>query len=110
MQVEICGTGNLGIKRRYFSTIHLLNTALGPLAFGYFIDRNYSFITIMLLFGGISLVIITLSFKLSKVLTNRSESSKIHDYLSRTSFLNFMHKGVIIILQIIQLLRKLIKN
>jgi len=64
MQVEIYGTGNLGRIRSYFSTMLVLSTALGPPAFGYFIDHNYTFNTIMLAFGVIVLVIICISFKI----------------------------------------------
>jgi MFS family permease len=65
MQVEVYGKSNLGKIRSYFSTMLVLSTALGPPVFGYFIDHNFSFSTIMLVTAGIVLGIIILSFKLS---------------------------------------------
>jgi hypothetical protein len=51
MQVEIYGTGNLGKIRSYFSTLLVLSTALGPPVFGFFIDKHYSFNTVMVIFA-----------------------------------------------------------
>ncbi|RTY97707.1 MFS transporter [Flavobacterium sp. RSP49] len=65
MQVEVYGKSNLGKIRSYFSTMLVLSTALGPPVFGYFIDHNFSFSTIMLVTAGIVIGIIILSFKLS---------------------------------------------
>lgn len=63
MQVEVYGTGNLGKIRSYFSTLLVLSTALGPPAFGYFIDLHYSFDFLMLFFAAITAIITILSFK-----------------------------------------------
>lgn len=65
MQIEVYGKSNLGKIRSYFSTMLVLSTALGPPVFGYFIDHNFSFSSIMLVTAGIVLGIIILSFKLS---------------------------------------------
>ncbi|PKP12107.1 MAG: hypothetical protein CVU09_01020 [Bacteroidetes bacterium HGW-Bacteroidetes-4] len=64
MQVEVYGKNNLGKIRSYFSTILVLSTALGPPAFGYFIDHNFSFNTIVQVFGVVVIIIMGLSFKL----------------------------------------------
>jgi len=64
VQVEIYGKDNLGKIRSYFSTMMVISTALGPPAFGYFIDMNYSFDFIMLFFSVITAFITILSFKL----------------------------------------------
>jgi MFS family permease len=64
VQVEIYGKGNLGKIRSYFSTLLVISTALGPPVFGYFLDRDYSFNFIMLLFAAITLMSIIFSFKL----------------------------------------------
>ncbi len=66
MQVEIYGTGNLGKIRSYFSTLLVLSTALGPPAFGYFIDHQYSFNTIMLLLALSVFLISLLSLLISR--------------------------------------------
>jgi hypothetical protein len=50
--------------RSYFSTLLVISTALGPPVFGYFLDRDYSFNFIMLLFAAITLMSIIFSFKL----------------------------------------------
>lgn len=52
VQVEIYGTGNLGKIRSYFSTLLVLSTALGPPFFGFFIDREYSFNSLMVILSG----------------------------------------------------------
>lgn len=64
VQVEIYGKNNLGKIRSYFSTMLVISTALGPPAFGYFIDMNYSFDFILLFFSIITAIITILSFKL----------------------------------------------
>lgn len=66
MQVEIYGTGNLGKIRSYFSTLLVLSTALGPPAFGFFLDHRYSLNSVMLVFAGLTLAIIALSYRVRK--------------------------------------------
>jgi MFS family permease len=66
MQVEIYGTGNLGKIRSYFSTLLVLSTALGPPVFGFFIDKHYSFNTVMVIFAILTLLILVLSFRIKK--------------------------------------------
>lgn len=60
MQAELFGTGNLGKVRSYFSTVMVISTALGPPVFGFFIDRDISFNTIML-FSGVLLILSSLT-------------------------------------------------
>lgn len=66
VQVEMYGKSNLGKIRSYFSTILVISTALGPPAFGYFIDLNYSLNFIMLFFAVFTAIITILSFRLWK--------------------------------------------
>jgi MFS family permease len=66
VQVEIYGKANLGKIRSYFSTLLVLSTALGPPAFGYFLDRAYPLSLVMLLFAAATAVIIVLSFRVRK--------------------------------------------
>ncbi len=64
VQVEIYGTGNLGKIRSYFTTLLVLSTALGPPAFGYLIDRGYSFRTIIAMLSLVVLLILIISFRI----------------------------------------------
>lgn len=66
LQVEIYGTGNLGKIRSYFSTLLVLSTALGPPVFGYFIDRKFSFNSIMGIAALFVLTAMLISFRLWK--------------------------------------------
>lgn len=66
MQVEIYGKESLGKIRSYFSTLLVLSTALGPPAFGYFIDHNFTFNTIMLVFAFVVFLISILSRLISR--------------------------------------------
>ena len=59
-QTEIYGTGNLGKVRSYFSTAMVISTALGPPVFGFFLDRNVSFNTIMI-FAGLFIILTALA-------------------------------------------------
>ncbi len=64
MQTEVYGTSNLGKIRSYFSTVMLVSTALGPPVFGYFLDRNVSFNTIMIFCGLFIIITALASFRL----------------------------------------------
>lgn len=75
VQVEIYGTGNLGKIRSYFSTLLVLSTALGPPAFGYFIDHQFSFNSIMGICTIFVLAIMLLSFKLCQKPQNDKQST-----------------------------------
>lgn len=66
MQVEIYGAGNLGKIRSYFSTMLVLSTALGPPAFGFFLDNRYPLNAVMLVFAGLTLAIFALSYRVRK--------------------------------------------
>lgn len=66
MQVEVYGKNDLGKVRSYFSTVLVFSTALGPPAFGFFIDRNYSFDSIMGIAALMVAVIFVASFKVKK--------------------------------------------
>jgi MFS family permease len=61
MQTEVYGKAQLGKIRSYFSTVLVFSTALGPPAFGLFLDRNFSFDAVM----GISAIVVALIFLLS---------------------------------------------
>ena len=67
MQVEVYGKGKLGKIRSYFSTIIVFSTALGPPAFGFFIDRNYSFNAVMAISAVVVFLIFMLSFRVWKI-------------------------------------------
>ncbi len=64
VQVEVYGSGNLGKIRSYFSTLLVLSTALGPPAFGYFIDHQFSMNTIMGICALFVFSVMLLSFRL----------------------------------------------
>jgi len=49
-----------------FSTLLLFSTALGPPAFGFFIDRNYSFDSLLSIAALMVAVIFVASFKVKK--------------------------------------------
>ncbi len=66
LQAELYGVGDLGKIRSYFSTILILSTALGPPLFGFFIDKQYSFATIMYFNAFVLFAIFLLSFKVWK--------------------------------------------
>jgi MFS family permease len=66
VQVEVYGSGNLGKIRSYFSTLLVLSTALGPPAFGYFIDRQFSFNSIMRIAALVVFAIMLISFQIRK--------------------------------------------
>lgn len=67
LQVVVYGKSKLGKIRSYFSTILVFSTALGPPAFGFFIDRNYSFNGIMAIAAVFVTVIFLLSFRVWKI-------------------------------------------
>lgn len=66
VQVEIYGTGKLGKIRSYFSTLLVLSTALGPPAFGIFIDHGFSFNWIMLALTVLVSVVFFISFRIKQ--------------------------------------------
>lgn len=68
LQVEVYGKGRLGKIRSYFSTILVFSTALGPPAFGFFLDRNWSFNTVMLISAIVVSLLFMMSFSLWKLL------------------------------------------
>lgn len=65
VQVEIYGKKDLGKLRSYISTIMVLSTAAGPPIFGFFIDKNYSFNSIMLGNAVFILLVILVSFSIN---------------------------------------------
>lgn len=67
LQVEVYGTGNLGKIRSYFSTLLVLSTALGPPVFGYLIDQQFSFNSIMGIAALFVLAVMLVSFRLWKL-------------------------------------------
>ena len=64
MQTEVYGKAQLGKIRSYFSTILVFSTALGPPAFGFFLDRNYSFNVVMAISALIVMIIFAASFRI----------------------------------------------
>ncbi len=73
VQVEVYGKGNLGKIRSYFSTILVLSTALGPPAFGFFIDRQYSLNSIFGIAAFFVLIIILFSYRMILCLLKQFE-------------------------------------
>lgn len=67
LQVEVYGTENLGTIRSHFSTLLVVSTALGPPAFGFFIDRNYSFNAVMCISALFVALTTLISFRIWKV-------------------------------------------
>ncbi len=70
VQVEVYGTGELGKIRSYFSTLLVLSTALGPPAFGYFIDRGYSLRAIIAMLALVVLLVLIISFRIKVTKVN----------------------------------------
>ena len=66
MQVEVYGKGSIGKIRSYFSTLLVFSTALGPPAFGYFIDRNISFDWILGVSAVLFAIVAVMSFRVWK--------------------------------------------
>lgn len=63
MQTEVYGKEQLGKIRSYFSTVLVFSTALGAPAFGFFLDRNYSFDAVMAISALVVVVIFIASFR-----------------------------------------------
>jgi MFS family permease len=72
LQVEIYGAENLGKIRSYFSTILVVSTAFGAPVFGYFIDHDFSFNTIM----GIAALFVIVASVASLTLWNKNQLPK----------------------------------
>lgn len=64
VQVEVYESGNLGKIRSYFSTLLVLSTALGAPVFGYFIDHQFSFNSIMAIAAFVVFLVIFTSFRI----------------------------------------------
>lgn len=74
VQVDVYGTGNLGKIRSNFSTLLVLSTAVGPPIFGYLIDKQFSFNTIMGITSFFVFGIILLSLKLKGKKQNKTDN------------------------------------
>lgn len=66
MQTEVYGKAQLGKIRSYFSTVLVFSTALGPPAFGFFLDRQFSFDGVMAISAIVVALIFVLSFRVWK--------------------------------------------
>lgn len=67
MQTEVYGKAQLGKIRSYFSTVLVFSTALGPPAFGFFLDHHFSFNTVMAICAIVVLAIFIASFRVKSI-------------------------------------------
>lgn len=61
---EIFGTASIGSVRSIFATVGVIATALGPISFGLLLDRAFTFNFILLLFAGLSVLVMLWSLQI----------------------------------------------
>ena len=64
---EIFGTASIGSVRSIFATVGVIATALGPISFGLLLDNSFTFQSILLLFAGLSILVMLWSLQVLKI-------------------------------------------
>ena len=67
---EIFGTTSIGSVRSIFATVGVFATALGPISFGLLLDNGLGFNMILLLFAGLSILVMLWSLQVLNIKTS----------------------------------------